>query len=238
MSSPPPATIRVVAVAAEREVVAASRSMIRSSPPIVGAIVRHEAGDQRQRGERAARSFARSPAATRPLSPSTTSSPVARVDRVAARAADDDVVAAERRDRVVAAEGRVDADRQRDAARDAVGAVAGAAVAEHARRGGLPRGQARHVGHRVAERGQRPRRVEVQHAAAVAEDDVAARAAVDHVVALAAEDDQRQRRRSRACTVSSSAPSALRQREVLALDRRTTVTITSAPSVAPASVSA
>ena len=50
--------------------------------------------------------------------------------------------------------------------------------------------------------------IEVQDAAAVAEDDVAARAAVDRVVALAAEDDQRQRAVC-ACTVSSSAPSAL-----------------------------
>src|SRR5205823_8319013 len=89
--------------------------------------------------------------------------------------ADDEGVAAAFGDRVVAAHRRVDARDLGQRPKHAVGLVARTAVTEH--RGG------QRLGGRT-----------VKDAAAVADDDVAAGAAVDGVVAFAAEDHERQRR--------------------------------------------
>ena len=165
---------RVVARAAEHEVAAGA-----GGDPVVAAERRRRAS-ARGRGSAAAapaagRTCARSPAETWPLSPRTTLGPSPASIVSVPKPPMITSSPPPRGDRVVAAERRVGADRQREAARDAVGAVAGAGVAEDARRGGLERGQ-RDV---VEDRADRRHRViEVQDAAAVAEDHVAAVAAV------------------------------------------------------------
>ena len=139
---------------------------------------------------------------TKPWSPSTrshvsTTAPVPRFvgDGVAGRAAEHDVGAGAGRDRVVAADRRVDGDDEADEAVDRVGVSPGPPWPETATAAACSAASSAAVERGAAEAGDRHRAGHEPHdEAAVAEDDVAAGAAVEAVVALAAEDHERQRR--------------------------------------------
>ena len=156
----------VVARAAYHDVVAiADRDHVAAGVAREG---RDDAGEDRRPGERG-----------QEVDPAVSSHhrvvAVARGDGVVGRPADDEGVAAALGDRVVAADSRVDARDLGQRPQHAVGPVARTAVTEN--RGGL------RLGART-----------IKDATAVADDDVAAGAAVDGVVAFAAEDHERQRR--------------------------------------------
>jgi len=118
----------------------------------------------------------------------------AAVELVVARAAEDDILAALAVDDVVVADRAVDREQDRGPTVFAVGLVEVAAVADHGDGRCFELGQQALVALIVGVDRPEVRRVDVEHAAAVAEDDVVALAAANRVGTLAAEDHERERR--------------------------------------------